>query len=242
MLADQVKNMLTSDTNLINTLANTIASILINSTPLIENITKRLKSSLKEDVRQHVYQALSFDIQQQGQTTTTLTEKQHALDKKISTLEDKLDEYEQYSRRNCLLLHGLPEVYKENTNNIAISTIKDHLEITLTDEDIDRSHRLGRRQKDDTSDESAQMPHPRPIIIKLCSYNKRERIFKAKSKLKKTGIVITENLTAKRMALLNSTKQHESVSAAWTTDGRVQCITTSDKYMNIKSTRDLAEL
>jgi hypothetical protein len=235
LLANQVKSMLTSDTNLLNTLANTIASILINSTDLIMKITDKLK----EDVTQHVYEAMSFDINQQSETTTTLTKVTDELSVKIASLEDKLEDYEQYSRRNCLLIHGIPETKKENTNSIAISTITDRLEIPLTDNDIDRSHRLGRKQ---TANPSDGVPHPRPIIIKFCRYGKREKVFKVKSRLKKTGIVITENLTARRMALLKAANNHESVSSAWTTDGRVQCITTSETFMNIKSIKDLDEL
>jgi cell division protein FtsB len=242
LLADQLKVMLTSDSSLLNTLAETIASILVNSADLLEQVTQKLKSSLKEDITQHVYQSVSMDIEQQTNVTSRLQQEQAALTSKISTLEDKLDDYEQYSRNNCLLIHGLPEKSKENTNKTAINTIQTHLKLSLSDEDIDRSHRLGRKQTADTSDEHDRRPRSRPIILKFCSYAKREMVFKIKSKLKGTGIVITENLTAKRMGLLTATKKHEAVASAWSTDGRIQCITTSDEYVNIKNARDLDDL
>ena len=51
------------------------------------------------------------------------------LEKKVGSLESKLgnsvDELEQYSRRNCLLLYGVRELDVENTNDIIMKTAKE---------------------------------------------------------------------------------------------------------------------
>jgi hypothetical protein len=240
ILADHLKTLLTSDTTLIQTLADTIASILINSTDLLEKVTDKIKSSMEEEISQQVYQSVSMDLERQTKLITSLQEQQATLIKQLSAMEGKLDEHEQYSRRNCLLIHGLPETHKENTTTIAIKTIAERLKVSLSEDDIDRSHRLGTKQKLNTSDEDVKQS--RPIIVKFCSYAKRDKVFKCKSKLRKTGIVITENLTAKRMSLLNAAKHHQSVESAWSIDGRIQCITTSERYMNIKNMSDLDKL
>jgi predicted nucleotide-binding protein (sugar kinase/HSP70/actin superfamily) len=241
MLAAQLKELLSSDNSLINTLADTIAGILLNSSQLINKITENLKTTLIEEVTQSTYQALSMDMEVHKQAREKLLEDQNALATKISAMEAKLDEHEQYSRRNCLLIHGIPEKSKEKTNQIALNTFAEHLELSLTDEDIDRTHRLGQKRVDHTG-ESNGKSHARPIIVKFISYAKRNAVFKRKSKLKKTGIVITESLTTRRVELLNETKNHDLVKSAWSTDGRIQCITYSDKYINIRNSSDLATL
>ena len=60
----------------------------------------------------------------------------------ICYLKDKLDEAEQYSRRNCLLIHGVPETDNENTDEKVKAFCKNKLNIKLpvTDFDLDRSH------------------------------------------------------------------------------------------------------
>ena len=54
-----------------------------------------------------------------------------------------LEEQEQCSRRNCLLIHGIPASAGENTDEIALSTIQTRIGISLSVQDVDRSHRLG---------------------------------------------------------------------------------------------------
>ena len=56
---------------------------------------------------------------------------------------------EQYSRRNCLLLHGMPES-EEDSNEAVISVCNGKLELNISADDIERSHLLGssRHSKD----------------------------------------------------------------------------------------------
>ena len=71
---------------------------------------------------------------------------------------------------------------------------------------IDRSHRMGR-----TSPESAGTRKPRPMIVKFTSYEPRRAIFTSKRKLKGTHIVITENLTRRRVDLLRKSRDSPNV-------------------------------
>ena len=66
------------------------------------------------------------------------------LKERIDLLEKKPDDSEQYSRRNCLLVHGVEEQEQENTDNIVLNVIKEHLDIELSVKDFDRSHRIGK--------------------------------------------------------------------------------------------------
>ena len=92
----------------------------------------------------------------------------------IESLKGCLDRQEQYSRRNCLLIHGLPESKNENTDELVIDTIKEKMGEEIERNEIDRSHRLGAPKNNGKS---------RPIIIKFVRYNIRCRIFKNKKKI-----------------------------------------------------------
>ena len=67
---------------------------------------------------------------------------------KIENLEKSIDDQEQYSRRNCLLIHEISESNGENTNDIVINNVQDNMEITVSISDIDRIHCFLRVKQD----------------------------------------------------------------------------------------------
>ena len=123
-------------------------------------------------------------------TTNGSLNEDSSLKERIDSLEKKSDDSEQYSRRNCLLVHGVEEQEQENTDNIVLNVIKEHLDIELSVKDLDRSHRIVKRNSSSKR---------RPIIVKFISYNDRREIFNNKKRLKGTGVSITGSLTAGRM-------------------------------------------
>ena len=74
------------------------------------------------------------------------------INERTEELEKKIGLQEQYSRRNCILIHGIAENKEENTDQQAIDFINDNLDIKIS---IDRSHRIGGYGK------------ARPIILKV---------------------------------------------------------------------------
>ena len=131
---------------------------------------------------------------------------------KTDKLEHLVDRKEQYSRRNCLLVHGTAETNDENTDNLVLKTINEKLDVEITENEIDRPHRIGRKQDGQK---------PRPIIVKLTRYNTRKKVFASKRKLKETGVSITESLTAKRTEQLNKAREEHGFTNVWTTDGKI---------------------
>ena len=110
----------------------------------------------------------------------------------LEELDTVVYRHEQYSRRNCLLVHGIAEENLEDTDEKIINTLQQSRDETVKPEDIDRSHRLGKLK-------SSKNAKPRPIIVQLVRYNTRNRIYRNKKKLKGTGISVTESLTARRI-------------------------------------------
>ena len=123
-----------------------------------------------------------------------LTENVAKLTQKVNVLSEAVEKQQQYSRRNCLLLHGITEKKQQNPGLLRIKAINKHLDLDINDRDIDRTHRTGNPRKEEKK--------PRPIISKLVRYNDRKRIFDSKKKLKGKRIAITESLTVMRMKKL----------------------------------------
>ena len=186
-------NQLKADGNFIDSLSN---KICLN---LIENDT--FKQAMLLEFKQDM-EAL------EKQVTASKQENQE--------LQTRLELQEQYSRRNCLIIHGLSPPAegneKSNTNDIVKTLLKDQLNISVRDYDIDRSHYLGKP--------GAQSP----IIVKFVRHDLKNLIYNSKKKLKGKGVVITEALTPRRLQCIKGLKKLQNdgvVLQYWTFDGKI---------------------
>ena len=143
----------------------------------------------------------------------------------LYNVNNQLDRQEQYSRRNCLLLHGVDETDNEVTDNIIIKTVKDEMNIEISPESIDRTHRIGKKQQNSR--------RPRPIIVKFSTYNNRHKIFKNKKLLKGKGISITESLTQKRVEMLKKAREEYGFKSVWTQDGKILFVDEVDNKIKL---------
>ena len=143
--------------------------------------------------------------------------------------EKSVQETQQYTRRNCLLITGIPESTEkddngkpkpENTDKIVIDLAKNELNIDITEDQIDRTHRTAKPKKETNK--------PRPIIAKFVSHNTRDRIIKARRKMKGKGVGIHDLLTKDRQNLLKYAKQvverTPRFRSAWTWEGDIHIL------------------
>ena len=136
-----------------------------------------------------------------------------AKDKKIHDLFLSLDALEQYGRRHSLRFFGIKEHENENTDSILLDIFRDKLGVNLQLEDIQRSHRVGRKGADN-----------RAIIVRFCSYRTRAKVWRAKTKLKNSDIFVSEDLTRYRNKLAYSArklKREKRLVDTYTTDGKI---------------------
>ena len=135
----------------------------------------------------------------------------------------KLDEMEQYSSRECLILHGVPEKKtpderrNEDTDAIIIEEIGTRLNVAISPEDIDRSHRLGKYKFGEGQKKG------RPIIVKLVRHNLKSQIYKRKKLLKNSGLLVTERVTPRRSTFVRYAKEKCGQYNVWTSDGEIFC-------------------
>ena len=90
-----------------------------------------------------------------------------------------MERQEQYSRRNCILIHGLKEEMDESTDDRVLKLFREELNEDVLLADLDRTHRIGKKS------DSSSKPHP--VIVKFGWYNIREKVFKSKKKKKTQG-------------------------------------------------------
>ena len=102
-----------------------------------------------------------------------------------------------------------------------------NIEPPVRSEEIDRIHRVGPRQD----------KRPRPILVKFVSHQTRQRVLKAKSRLRQVGqgaargcearmgtIFINEDLTSRRSKLFQAArgaKKEGNIIDSWTFNGRI---------------------
>ncbi|XP_063965007.1 uncharacterized protein LOC135156439 [Lytechinus pictus] len=117
------------------------------------------------------------------------------------------------SRRNFVRVFGIPEKKGEDTDQLLIKAVSDHLPCPISSANIDHSHRSGRPRADSKK--------PRPILVKLTHYRKKAALMKDRRQLKGSGISIQEDLTKANHHILLKLSNHPKVEAAWTVDGSI---------------------
>ena len=115
--------------------------------------------------------------------TSNLENENSILLKLITNLELKVDDEEQRSRNTCLLIHGIQEDDRENTDQLALKVINNDIGLSNIQQcEIQRSHRLGskfnqKRNLRSSSTNPTKTPI-RPILVKFTNYNTRLRVYK----------------------------------------------------------------
>jgi exosome complex exonuclease DIS3/RRP44 len=172
-------------------------------------------------------------------------------DEKIRSLEDKVDELEQYSRRNNVRISGVPETVGEDTDALVIQLAK-AIGCDLQPGEIDRSHRVGPK---DLS------KGPRPLLVKMMAYRSKRALTSRRSGLKsKSGkvifpdlkwandagrVFINDDLTSTRSrvaAEARSRKKQGSIKDTWVFDGVIFVRKNNDNVYRVTCMRQLLTL
>ena len=187
----------------------------------------------------------------QNRVTTLETDNKNLQDS-ITVLETKLstriDDLEQYSRRSCIRIAGIPETEHENTDDKVLD-LAAHLNIQLNPRDIDRSHRVGPVRTSTTSiaDEDEPQPtRPREIIVKLRSYQARLSLLQGRKTLRvnKEKVYINEDLTKTRKSLAyecRQLKRERKIVKTWVYDGNVFVTNRGGTRLKITQNNELDE-
>ena len=120
-------------------------------------------------------------------------------------LSAEVDRLEQYGRRNCILLKGIPASRNEKNADLTDTVKKilsEDLKLSAPDmKDFDKTHRIGPAYRDKRGNLHQS------TIVRFKSHEARYKAYLNRAKLKTKGMNLSPSLTNKRRKLLASAKE-----------------------------------
>ena len=178
-------------------------------------VCSRLEQTSKENAE------LKKELQFTKQKLQTVTEEKDRID-------FDLEELEQYTRKNSLEIHGIPQEAYTTTEDVVLK-IGEVLDVPISPGDIEISHQLKSQNK--------------PIIVKFLSHKVKSSLYKKRTVLKDitvsdlfpmsnyatslgrgNRIFLNENLTAYRRSVVkkaNGMRKNGLLVSVWTIDGKI---------------------
>ena len=213
-----------------------IAGVLKNTfrDELREELTKTVK-----DIIDGVISGLSANIKTLTDENVKLKKENTDLRTRVDKIETAAEAAEQYSRRNCIRVSGIPEEEGEDTDGIVLHLAR-AMDVELNIEEIDRSHRVGKPKNTKTRD----------IIVKLATFRVRQRLLKDRKNLKTTkygdgrykGVYVNEDLTRFRSGILFDARKlakERRIYSAWSSNGTILLKDNTDTVHKISKDADL---
>ena len=171
------------------------------------------------------------------------------LEREIAEQRRTINDLEQYSRKNCINISGLPESTGENVIS-KVAELGAVVGVDICESDIDTAHRLGNPDKSKT----------RTVIVKFVRFDKREQLYAARKQIRTAripsgssltapvlrGVYVTDSLTRANQAVMYAAREMrraDRLFAAWTDSGRMKVRVKRDGPTRvIRSIDDLHEL
>ena len=176
---------------------------------LLERKFDELKTHFIDEFRKQIQEIVKEEfnkvIEKYEKRTTILESNVEMLQEHVKYLKkqnegfvNSMDDLEQYGRRQCLRMYGIPQEENETAEDVVnkvYNVIKD-INCDVSFNLIDRAHRVGKKRED--------------IIVKFCSFRDRTVVYKARKKCKDTqnhkDVKIGLDLTAKRYSLFSDAR------------------------------------
>lgn len=169
---------------------------------LCSMIVKELKQDLITELKRELLAEFKTIVEQETDVLkaelSSLRNVNKLLTDDVNNLKLELDNLEQYGRRMCLDISGIPgdtgdqneDVESKILKHINNITLSDGSKLKITPHDIDRCHRKGKPKQNEN----------RKIIVKFTNSRARQKCYAAR-KLFGTGVFVQENLTPFRERL-----------------------------------------
>ena len=152
-----------------------------------------------------IFEEYEADRKEKDKMINSLEEKVLGLTEKADKLSYLVDRQEQYSRRKCMLIHGLNENQNEDTDEVVVNKIKSEINLEISPGDIDRTLRIGVPSKGKN----------RLIIVKFIYQQKDKKGLKGKK------MSVTKSLTKSKMTLLKEARNKFGYNGVWITNQKI---------------------
>ncbi|XP_046685216.1 uncharacterized protein LOC124370954 [Homalodisca vitripennis] len=133
-----------------------------------------------------------------------------ALKKHVVVLETRIEDLENYSRRNCVEIQGIPEEKEEQVSEL-VKKVGKALDVNITDSMIDACHRIGKK--------TSERNQARGIVVKFVRRTDKEELMKKRREKKRDfstrhlgltmdiPVYLNESLSPARRRLLAQARQ-----------------------------------
>ena len=195
-----------------------------------EEVKRALLEAMKESafqdvIREQVREAVSVAV---AEAVSAKDAEIKELKEELAETKVQLNTLEQYSRRLCVNISGIPEATNEDTDQLITDAAR-LAGVTLAPQDIDRSHRIG----------TYKPGKIRTIVARFTNFRKRQQLFDARKKLRQPAefpgstvsaqtaakIFIADNLTRDNQYILYKARQFRKegkLYAAWSDVGKLK--------------------
>ena len=148
-------------------------------------------------------QQLHDVIKGQRERIEILESKVVVMENYIAKLQDRVDDQEQYQRRLCLRIDGIPPVGqgKDESNEQCLKKVKavfNELKVDIPDAVIDRAHRIGQAKV-------VAGKRARQMIVRFTTWRHRSAVYRARKSCNQYKIRL--DLTKKRLDTIIKTTQ-----------------------------------
>ena len=197
-----LKSYLSEQVNHVNSKVESVLKVVEDIKEFKEVATNRLEELEKStQFTSSKHEELTHEQSTMQQYLNAISNENEALKRQVKTLQVQIEDQQQYSRRNCILIHGIPENEPEDSDKLVMDVFTDRLGIMLEIQDIVRSHRLGPSVRVLAPRTDQDTVKVRPIIVKFVSYRVRQLVMKRRRNLKGSKMSITECLIKSRQSL-----------------------------------------
>ena len=170
---------------------------------MLEVVTKLLDEKLstlaKKDDILSIIESQNAIIEAQSKRIEMLESTVSMLQNHVKVLKQHTDQNEQYSRRTCLRITGIPPEDNEKAASVLnkVKKVFQELDVEVPDCCIDRAHRIGRRYKKDGVELQT-------VICKFTTWRHRTDVYRKRRATDKYRISV--DLTKLRLDLLKSAR------------------------------------
>ncbi len=156
---------------------------------------------------------ISGELEQRDEKIWLLEERVNILESKfavLNSLDKRVEESEQYSRRYCLLIYGVKMPQQGERENVMkkVEDILTKLECGVGIEAVDRAHRIGPKTTDQNGNQQQQ------VIVRFNSFSQRTSVYRKRKTAR--NVKIRLDLTRTRLSILKDadelTKSRDDIS------------------------------
>ncbi len=136
-------------------------------------------------------------------------------------LEMRCNDVEQWTRKSAIRVFGIKRqgAGREDCIQIVHSIITEKLKLELPISELEVAHRVSTSRNPRHPPDRAHKPPA--IIVKFARRDVRDRVLRARSALKATGITLSEDLTRDNQRLLMNVRNNPNIASTWSWNGKI---------------------